>query len=140
MDQGGDLAYNKEINAIILHHGYVVRPTGGDASYQNAPGERPHQTIGYALRTMLHGAGLSFSHWPYDFDHDIMLHNIMPHGPKGAPVVRAGGLNPNIKDMRTFGCSVIACPPWPSNLQTEKSYQHRHFSGLCRHVIQSPLP
>jgi hypothetical protein len=46
MDQGGELAHNKEVNDLVLLHGYVVRPMGGDASHQNAPGERPHQTIG----------------------------------------------------------------------------------------------
>jgi hypothetical protein len=61
MYQGGELANNKDINAIIIHHGYVIRPKGGDASYQNVPGEQPHQTIGYALHTMLHGAGIPFS-------------------------------------------------------------------------------
>jgi hypothetical protein len=60
MDQGGELAHNKEVNDLVLLHGYVVTPTGGDALHQNDPGERPHQTIGYALRTMLHNNGIPF--------------------------------------------------------------------------------
>lgn len=125
------MANNKEINALVLHHGYVTRPTGGDASHQNAPGERPHQTIGHALRTMLHGAGLPFSYWPYAFDHAIMLHNIMPHGPKGVPVVRAGGPKPNIKDIRTFGCHVIARPPGPRPSKLENHANQGTFLGYA---------
>jgi hypothetical protein len=76
---------------MVLLHGYVVRPTGGDASHQNATVERPHQTIGHSLRTMLHGAGLPFKFWNYAFHHYIMLHNAMPRGDRVVPVVRAGG-------------------------------------------------
>jgi hypothetical protein len=33
MDQGGELVNNKEVTELVLLHGYVVRPTGGDASH-----------------------------------------------------------------------------------------------------------
>jgi hypothetical protein len=56
--------------------------------------ERPHQTIGQSLRTMLHGAGLPFKLWPYAFHHYIMLYNLMPHGNRGVPVIRAGATTP----------------------------------------------
>jgi hypothetical protein len=69
MYQGGELAHNKEVNDLVLVHRYVVSTTGGDTSHQNAPCEHPHQTIGYTLRTMLHGDGLSFKYWSFAFKH-----------------------------------------------------------------------
>jgi hypothetical protein len=129
MDQGGELANNKEITALILLHGYVARPTGGDASHQNAPVERPHQTIGHSLRTMLYGAGLPFKFCPYAFHHYIMLHNVMPHGDRGVPVIRAGGPIPYLGDLRTFGCRVVVRPPGPRPSKLETHANVGNFLG-----------
>jgi hypothetical protein len=117
MEQGGELANNKEVKELFLLHGYVFQSTGGDASHQNFPAERPHKTIGHSLRTMLHEAGIPFKFWPYAFHHHIMMYNVMPHGDHGVPVIRAGG-GLFTSGTWTFRCRVIVRPtaPHPSKL------------------------
>jgi hypothetical protein len=61
MDQGDDLANNKEIQAMLAYHRYNPRPTGGSASWKNA--------IGYQLTPMLYDDNLSFKIWPWAFNH-----------------------------------------------------------------------
>jgi hypothetical protein len=56
MDGGGELGKCRDIHRTFANFGYAVELTGPDASHQNGPGERPHQTIGDALRAMLSGA------------------------------------------------------------------------------------
>eukprot|EP00957_Ditylum_brightwellii_P177425 13514692-Ditylum_brightwellii.AAC.1 len=46
------------VNILLQHHGYNVRPTAPDASYQNTPVERPHQTITNVIRTIPEGSNL----------------------------------------------------------------------------------
>eukprot|EP00957_Ditylum_brightwellii_P118939 9071193-Ditylum_brightwellii.AAC.1 len=58
MDLGGELSKHPEVNLLLQQHGYNVRPTAPDASYQNAPGKRLHQTIANVIRAMLEGANL----------------------------------------------------------------------------------
>jgi hypothetical protein len=114
---------------LVLLRGYVFRPTGGDASHQNAPAERPHQTIGHSLRTMLHGASLPFKLWPYYFHHYIMLLNVMPHGNLGVPGMRAGGPVPHLGDLRTFGCRVVVRHPGPRPSKLEIHANIGNFLG-----------
>jgi hypothetical protein len=55
MDEGGEMAKNPDFLRLLEHHGYDVRPTVPDSSFQNAPGERPHQEhflAGYAPRRL----------------------------------------------------------------------------------------
>jgi hypothetical protein len=49
MDGGGELSNNGEVQKLLAHHGYAIIPTSPASSFQNAPGERPHQDIGAAL-------------------------------------------------------------------------------------------
>jgi hypothetical protein len=58
MDGGGELGKCRDIHRTFANFGYAVELTGPDSSHQNGPGERPHQTIGDALRAMLSGANL----------------------------------------------------------------------------------
>jgi hypothetical protein len=58
MDQGGEISNNNEIQSMLAYHRYAPHPTGGDASWQNDPGERLYLTIDYQLTTMLHGTAL----------------------------------------------------------------------------------
>ncbi|KAI2505295.1 Reverse transcriptase (RNA-dependent DNA polymerase) [Fragilaria crotonensis] len=80
MDGGGELGKCRDIHRTFANFGYAVELTGPDSSHQNGPGERPHQTIGDALRTMLSGANLQPNFWPYAFYHYIRLYNFVPHG------------------------------------------------------------
>jgi hypothetical protein len=62
-DQGGELAKSADFRAIVATHGYVVEPTGPDASSQNGRGERPHRTLANMVRCMLYGADLGAEFW-----------------------------------------------------------------------------
>lgn len=48
----------------------------------NSLGERPHSTIGNAIRSMLHSAGLELKYWNFAFYHFIRLFNFFPCGTK----------------------------------------------------------
>eukprot|EP00957_Ditylum_brightwellii_P164469 12521842-Ditylum_brightwellii.AAC.1 len=48
-DQGSELGRNVEVKKLLTKYGYDIRPTGPDASHQNSPQERPHETIGMQL-------------------------------------------------------------------------------------------
>jgi hypothetical protein len=119
LDQGGELANNKEIQAILAYHRYT--------SWQNAPGERPHLTIGYQLTTMLHGAYLSFKLWHWAFTHYLLLHNMVTHGDRCVPIIGVGGKWPGVAQIRTFGCRV-AC----ECRYIFGTYCHLHSSSLSR--------
>jgi hypothetical protein len=65
MDGGDELANNGDVQKLLAHHGYTIRPTYPSSSFQNAPGERPHQDIGVGLKIMLRGANLENKFWPF---------------------------------------------------------------------------
>jgi hypothetical protein len=109
--RGGELGKCREIHDTFGNFGYQVQLTGPDSSHQNGPGERPHQTIGDALRAMLTGADLRPNFWPYAFYHYIRLYNLMPHGNRPtSPLVLCGGAVPDLSKLRTFGCRVHVRP------------------------------
>jgi hypothetical protein len=151
MDQGGDLANNTDIQALLAYHRYTPRPTGGDASWQNAPGELPHLMIGYQLTTMLHGANLSFKLWPWAFNHCLLLHNMVPYGDRGVPIIRIGGKRPDVAQIRTFGCQVYVRPPGkrPSKLEPHMNegtylgptatFTQAHYQDLAPSSLKRPL-
>ena len=111
MDCGGELGHSREIIETFTNFGYAIQPTGPDSSYQNGPGERPHQTIGDALRAMLSGANLQTQFWPYAFYHYLRLYNFIPHGTRpSSPYEMCGSALPNLTKLRTFGCRVHVRP------------------------------
>ena len=111
MDGGGELGRSRDIRQTFLNFGYTVEVTGPDSSHQNGPGERPHQTIGDALRSMLSGANLQASFWPYAFYHYLRLYNFVPHGTRtSSPYEMCGSKLPNLSKLRTFGCRVHVRP------------------------------
>lgn len=112
LDRGGDLGGCREVVDLFENAGYKVEPTAPGSSHQNGPGERPHQTISDALRTMLAGAALPPKFWPYAFHHYIRLYNVTPHADRGASPfeICSGGLKPNLRHLRVFGCRVYAMP------------------------------
>ena len=111
MDGGGELGKSRDIHQTFTNFGYVIETTGPDSSHQNGPGERPHQTIGDALRAMLSGANLQPNFWPYAFYHYIRLYNFVPHGTRpSSPYEMCGSQLPNLSKLRTFGCRVHVRP------------------------------
>ena len=79
-DQGGDLGASNKVVELFEAAGYDVQITATDASASLGMGERPHRTIGDALRAMLHGAGLDAKFWPYAFHHFLRIYNCDVHG------------------------------------------------------------
>lgn len=111
MDGGGELGRCREILDTFANFGYQTQLTGPDSSHQNGPGERPHQTIGDALRAMLTGANLRAAFWPYAFYHFLRLYNFVPHGSRvSSPHEMCGGELPDLSKLRTFGCRVHVRP------------------------------
>ena len=111
MDGGGELGKCHEIRDTFANFGYQVQLTGPDSSHQNGPGERPHQTIGDALRAMLSGAALRPAFWPYAFYQYVRLYNFVPRGSRpSSPHEMCGGELPDLSKLRTFGCRVHVRP------------------------------
>ncbi len=107
LDGGGELGGNHEVKSLFENAGYAVEVTAPDSSHQNGPGERPHRSIGEALRAMLSGAGLHAKFWPYAFQHYVRLYNLVPHAGKlESPYQITNGKVPDLRFLRTFGCRV----------------------------------
>ena len=112
MDQGGELGRCPEVLRLFESAGYTVELTAPDSSHQNGPSERPHRTIGDAVRTMLAGANLELRFWPYTFRHFLRLYNVTPHRSRDAsPYTLCSGQLPDLSLLRTFGCRVYVLPP-----------------------------
>jgi hypothetical protein len=121
LDQGGKLGQCQAILDLFEHAGYTVELTGTDASSQNGPGERPHQTISNALMTMLDGANLPIKFWPYALHHYIRLYNAVPHGVREkSPFELCGGIRPDLSRLCVFGCRIYALPTRPTHRRAEK--------------------
>ena len=111
MDGGGELGKCRDIHRTFANFGYAVELTGPDSLHQNGPGERPHQTVGDALRAMLSGANLKPNFWPYAFYHYIRIYNFVPHGERpSSPYEMCGAPLPNLAKLRTFGCQIHVRP------------------------------
>jgi len=112
MDQGGELGRCPDIVSLFEAAGYNPELTAPNSSHQNGPGERPHRTIADAMRTMLAGAALAPSFWPYAFRHYLWLYNMTPHrSDDTSPYTCCTGKLPDLSKLRTFGCRIYALPP-----------------------------
>ena len=112
MDQGGELGNSQEIKDLLEKHGFSIRLTAPESSHQNSPAERPHQIIGNAIRSMLHGANMPLNLWHYAFNHLLRIHSYIPHaGQTVSPHEAMGNTRPNISKLRTFGCRVYVKTP-----------------------------
>ena len=112
MDQGGELFNNPEVKNLFTKAGYIINPTGADASCQNGPAERGHRTIADTIRALLTGAQLSLKFWPYAFYHALRIHNALPsRDATASPITLAIGIQEDFSNFRTFGCRVWIRPP-----------------------------
>jgi Reverse transcriptase (RNA-dependent DNA polymerase) len=136
MDQGGDLGGSRKVHAIFKKHGYSVQPTAPDAPHQNGKIERINQDIGNALRTLLSGANLVPSLWPYAFHHFVRLYNFQPHrrdndpdADQRTPYEILTGSMPDLSKLRTFGCRVYVRPPGGRKRKTAGNTRKGQFLG-----------
>jgi Reverse transcriptase (RNA-dependent DNA polymerase)/GAG-pre-integrase domain len=136
MDQGGDLGGSRKVHAVFKKYGYAVQPTAPDAPHQNGKIERINQDIGNALRTLLSGAALVPSLWPYAFHHFVRLHNFQPHRREDSsdaevrtPYEILTGNVPDLSKVRTFGCRVYVRPPGGRKRKTADNTRKGQFLG-----------
>jgi hypothetical protein len=109
LDLGGETGNNPEIAALFLKHQYILQPTGPGASSQSGSGERPHSTIGNALRAMLYSSNLLPKFWEYAFYVYLRVHTILPHGKnKMSPYHLVKGTTVDVSNLRTSGCLMYA--------------------------------
>jgi hypothetical protein len=136
MDGGGELSNNGDVQKLLAHHDYAVRPTAPASSFQNAPGERPHQDIGAALQVMLRGANLENKFWTFAFNYALQIINVLPHGDRGVPLQRFTGTRSSVLRYRTFGCLVIVKPPDKRNGKLEQHFRRGFFLGFTGTQLQ----
>jgi Integrase core domain. len=112
VDRGSELGRSHQFKEIVELHGYKLITSGPDKSSMNSLGERPHSTIGNALRSILHSAGLDLKYWNFAFYHFIRLFNFFPHGTRNkSPFELIRGTHPDLSLLRIFGCDVYIRPP-----------------------------
>jgi hypothetical protein len=96
----------------VAKHGYVVEPTGPDASSQNGRGERPHRTLANMVRCMLYGANLGVEFWADALVYAAYLYNRTYHEATGkTPYEAWTHLKPEMGHICTFGSSVTVRKP-----------------------------
>ena len=113
-DQGGELAGSEKFNKIANLHGYSIERTAAGSSSQNGIAERPNETIGNTLQTMLMGAGIEDKYWSDALLHSIFIKNRLPHTAfrlKSTPYTEMTGKRPNLEKLRVFGCPVTVHKP-----------------------------
>eukprot|EP00957_Ditylum_brightwellii_P144279 10992447-Ditylum_brightwellii.AAC.1 len=117
VDLGGELRKHPEVNLLLQQHQHNVRPTAPDTSYQNAPGERQHQTIANDIRTMLEGADLPEKYRNYTLYHCTNIQQYVTHRERNkTPYEIITGKMPDLSELQTFGCRVYVCPPGQRNM------------------------
>jgi hypothetical protein len=136
MDEGGEMDKNTNVLGLLDKYGYDVRPTAPDLSFQNVPGERPHQDIDASLRTMLHGVSLPKKFWMFAFYFNLLIHRFLPHGTRAVPHTRAGGGRGNLSKIRIFGCPVIVRPPGSHSVKLFNHVNHGIFMGYTSTLSQ----
>jgi hypothetical protein len=112
VDRGSELGRSSEFKQIAQLHGYLIPTSGPDKSSMNGMGERPHSTIGDAIRSILYSSGLDNKYWNFPFYHYLRLYNLVPHGDRSSsPYELIRGRKPDISCLRVFGCDVFVRPP-----------------------------
>jgi hypothetical protein len=112
VDRGSELGRSSEFKQIAQLHGYLIPTSGPDKSSMNGMGERPHSTIGDAIRSMLYSSGLDNKYWNFAFYHYLRLYNLIPHGDRSSsPYELTRGKKPDLSRLRVFGCDVYIRPP-----------------------------
>jgi Reverse transcriptase (RNA-dependent DNA polymerase) len=133
MDQGGDLGGSHAVRALLQRFGYAIELTGADASHQNGPAERPHQSIGNTMRALLEGSSLPAKFWPYAFYHFLRLSNCTVHdGKDRTPIELCTGKPPDLRTLRTFGCRVYVRPPGKRPSKLDHHVRKGIFLGYAK--------
>jgi len=131
MDQGGELCNNPEVRKLFTRFGYDIRPTGADASNQNAPVERGHLVVANAIRALLLGANLPTKFWPYAFHFWLRIDNSMASRDQlVSPNYITAGKKDDLSTLCTFGCRVWVRPPGRRSAKLIPNSRKGIFLGL----------
>jgi hypothetical protein len=137
VDRGSELGRSHEFKHIAESHGYLIYTSGPDKSSMNGMAERPHSTIGDALRSILHASGLDLKYWNFTFYHYIRLYNLVPHGDRtDSPFTMVKGYRPDISHLRIFGCDVFIRPPGRRNSKLDLHGIRGRFLGYTSTLKQ----
>jgi hypothetical protein len=140
VDQGGELFHNPKFRKLFKEFGYHVQPTGAGSSHQNGPVERPHQTLGNALRAMLSGANLTAGFWPYAFQMLLRIKNSLPSSTQAqTPHELRYHTKAKLSDLRTFGCRVWVKPPGKRKGRLLRHARKGTFLGYMPHTTKNIL-
>ena len=140
MDQGGELFNNPEVKNLFQKSGYTIKPTGADASHQNGPVKRGHQTIADMMRALLTGANLDIKFWPYAFYHSLRLCNAMPERSQAlCPLELTTKQRENFHNLKTFGCRVWVRPPGKRKTKLIPNSRKGIFLGYVPYTMRNIL-
>jgi hypothetical protein len=104
--------------------GFILEPTASDASFQNGLAECPNRTPADMMRSLLYCVNLGPEYWLWAILHAMYLKNRLPNkSTKTTPLQAYTGTKPNNKNVRVFGCPVVArLPGWrPAKLDSHTS-------------------
>jgi len=100
------------VRKLFTRFGYDIRPTGADASNQNAPVEHGHLVVANAIRALLLGANLPIKFWPHAFHFWLRIDNSMASRDQlVSPNYITTGKKDDLSALRTFGCRAWVRPP-----------------------------
>jgi hypothetical protein len=138
-DLGGELAKSGAFRTTIAKNGYVLEPTGPDASSQNGRGERPHRTLANMVRCMLYGADLGAEFWADAIVYASYLYNRTYHESVGStPEESWTGSKPEMSHIRTFGSSVTVKKPGGRRTKGDPHCYHGiflRFTATTKNIV-----
>jgi len=111
-DKGGKLWNCQAFRQCVLQAGYLLEPTAAGAPSQNGLAERPNLTLSVMVRCLLHSTAFGPEFWSFALLHAVYLKNHLPHASTGiTPYLRYTGKRPSARELRIFGCHIIAKQP-----------------------------
>ena len=129
-DQGGELARSEAFGKLVATHGYTIEPTGSDAPNQNGLAERPNQTLGNMVRSLLYMSGLHPKFWSAALLHAAWLYDRSYHSSIGkTPYEAWTGHRPDLSRIRLFGARVAARLPGKRAAKLDRHMFHGIFLG-----------
>ena len=112
VDQGGELGRSDKFINMVTECGFLIEPTGSDASSQNGMAERPNRTYGQMMRCLLHASGLGPEFWSYAIVHATYIKNrLYHHTIKTSPYEKFTGIKPDLANLRIFGSRIYSKRP-----------------------------
>ena len=111
-DQGKELGKSSAFQQMVHEERFALELTGADASAQNAIAESPNRYLGNMMRCLLHTADLGPEYWSFALLHAVYIKNRIPHTAiKCTPYEVITGSQPDLTNLRTFGCRIYAKKP-----------------------------